>query len=267
MTEIVTSIKKMVGTRVIKGKRVPHNIGKIREIVFFPDINSVAGFITKRSDFLFMFKRKGFFVSIKSYYMYEDYAFARPKKDSVNKKAYKALGLDPNDCVRWLGLPVITEEGEHVGVVTDVSFVHQNGDVRSIEASLGTLGKLVQGFRTIPIDMIIGYRKDVSLVLPSQDGDEEDKKRPHSAILVSPEALEIETEQSTVSKAGERVQGIARDANIGSDKATEKTASAIEVAGVVATKGAEATARQLKKTKGMFASFKGEYDKARHDDE
>jgi len=279
MTENLTTIKKLTGTRVIKGKRLPHSVGKIRDVVFFPDKKCVAGFVTKQSDFLLLIRRKGRFVSINGYYMYEDLAFIRQEKGTSGKAAYKSLGLDPDVCVLWLGLPIITEDGRSVGVVSDVVFVHQSGEVQSVIASQGTIGKLLQGTRTIPTDLIRGYCAEVTTALAHTDsahsdtthtdqGAESENAAPQRAILVSNEALaiEIDSDKTLVSKAGKQVSAIASKAGVDTTAVSEKAKSAVEVAGALASDGAAATSKQLKKTKGMFSAFKDEFDKALHDD-
>ncbi len=273
MEENLTSIKRLKGIKVFRGKRIPHNLGKIHSVVFYPDRSCVAGFITKRMDFLLMFKRKGHFISIKSYYMYEGLAFARPEKGTIDKAAYKALDLDPDDCVEWLGLPVVTEDGQHVGVVTDVTFAHITGEVRSVEASLGTVGKVLQGSRTIPIALIKGYSKDANKALSletksneAERGDEERPARYAQVILVANEALALDIENGVASKAGKKVTEMANNAGVDTAKVSEKAKSVAATAGAIGQAGAVAAGKQLKKTKGMFSAFKEEYDKARHSD-
>ena len=243
-----TSIKEITGTRVYKGKTPPRCIGKIHDVVFFPDRIRVAGFITRRADLLLMFKRKRHFISIKGYYTYEDLAFVRPKKGSLNKSAYRSLGLDPGDCVQWLGLAVITEDGQSAGVVSDVVFAPQSGEVLSIESSLSAIGKVLQGTRTIPAELVRGFRKN--------------------AILVASEALNItvDTDKGLVTKTGKQVSAIASNAGIDTATVSEKAKSAAETAGMAVAGAAVATGKHLEKTSGMFAAFKEEYDKARRGD-
>ncbi|MDR2035348.1 MAG: PRC-barrel domain-containing protein, partial [Coriobacteriales bacterium] len=259
MTEKLTSIKKLTGTRVIKGKKIPRTIGKVSAVVFHPSESRVVGFITKRMDLLLMIKRKKHFVSAKSYYMYEDYLFARPQKGSLNKSAYKALGLNPADTVQWLGLPVVSENGQTLGTVCDVSFVHQSGEVCSIETSLGSVGKLVQGTRTIPAALIKGYSNDASatLALTNTEGVPGGRSKRSAALVVSNEALgiSVDTEKGLVAKTGRQVSSIASKAGVDTAAVSEKAKAAAEVAGVLANKGAQATGKQLKKTRGMFSDF------------
>ena len=270
MKNNIITIKEMTGTRLIKGKRIPRSIGKIRDVVFYPDKKCVAGFVTKQSDFLFIIKRKGHFVSIKGYYLYEDLAFVQKEKGSRDKAAYKLLGLEPDECVTWLGLPVITEDGRTVGVVSDVAFTHQNGEVQSIEAGPKAVGKLLQGTRTIPTSLIKGYRKvgDTALA-PVSDNDESNSESTGAAILVSNEAMDIDidSDKAFVSKVGKQASAVAHNAGVDAAAVSEKAKSAAKTAGAVVDVGVKATGEQLKKTKGMFSAFKEEYNKARHDDQ
>ena len=265
----VTTIKELKGIQVKKGKRFPHSIGKIRDVVFYPDRKCVAGFVTKQSDLLLVIRRKGHFVSISGYYMHEDIAFVRQEEGSSGKDAYMLLGLQPDESVKWLGLPIFTESGQSVGTVSDVSFIDQNGEVQSIESSTGALGKLFDGTRTIPVSLIIGYSDEMSTSLVSVNtNDESNSSNSTSFILVSNEALEIafDTNKAFVPRVGKQVSTIAQNAGVDTAAVSEKTKSAAKTAGAVVHVGTRATAKQLKKTKGMFSAFKDEYNKARHDE-
>jgi len=268
MTENLTSTKELAGTRVYKGKKIPHKIGKVHDFVFFPNEKRVAGFITKQRDLLLMIKRKGHFVSIKGYYLYEGIAIVRPEKGSTGTAAYKLLDLYPDDCVEWLGLPVVTEDERSVGVVSNVCFVDQSGEVKSIEVSPGALGKLTQGTRSIPTNLIKGYRQAGSTTLALEGQVSSAGTNYKTAIVVSNEALDIgvDNEKALVSKAGKMASAVANNAGVDTAAVSEKAKVAAKVTGNLVSSGAAATTKQLKKTKGMFSAFKDEYNKARHDD-
>jgi len=264
MTENLISAKKLTGTRVIKGKKLPRSAGKVHRFIFYPDQKRVAGFETKKSDFLLMFKRRGRFVSVSGYYMYEDYAFIRNEKGTSGKAAYKALNLYPDDSVLWIGLPVITEDGESIGVVNDVVFVLPSGEVQSIEAGPKAVGKLTQGTRSIPTELIVGYSAEGG----SAEAAETAKKKPSPVLIVASEALaiDIDSEKSIASKAGKTASVIAAKAGVDAAAVSEKAKSAAETAGAVASAGATAAGEHLKKTRGMFSAFKDAYNEGRHGD-
>lgn len=269
MENNTTSIRKLRGTRVKKGNRLPRNFGRIDTAVFFPNEKRVAGFVTTRSTFLILFRRKSHFISINGYYVSDDKVFIRPKKGALDYAAYKALGLYPEEFVYWIDLPVITEDGQDVGIISDVTFVHETGEVTSIEVSPGAMSKFLKTARTIPADMIRIYGEDASdassLVAGKEDSAGEGTvEYPPYAIIVPNEALDIETKNAVASKASETVSQLASDAGVDTAAVSEKAKSAAEVAGALATAGAVATGKQLKKTKGMFSAFKEEYNKARH---
>ena len=275
MTENLTSIKKLTGTRVIKGKKIPRSVGKIHRFIFYPGQNRVAGFETKKSDFLLMIKRKGRFVAINGYYMYEDYAFIRKEKSASGKAAYKALNLYPDDAVRWIGLSIETDDGQSVGVVSDVTFALPGGEVQSIEASPKAMGKILQGTRIISAELIKGYSAKGGTALASAESGAEaaksaktNNKAPSPALIVSNAALDIEVdaEKSIASKAGKKVSAIADKTGIDSAAVAEKAKSAAQTAGALGSAGAAATSKQLKKTRGMFSAFKDAYNDARHGD-
>lgn len=269
MEKTLTSIKQLTGARVYSGKKNPRGIGKIRDVVFYPNKNCVAGFLTKRSDFLWMFKRKGHFVAINSYSMHEGAAFVDDSKGSLDESGYKALGLNPGDCIVWMGLPVIAENGQSLGTISDVAFTHQSGDVQCIKVGMGTVGGVLQGSRTIPIEVIKGFSQEISKDLAhaahnkAAQSNAEAQEYPPYAIVVLNEALELAVENGAVAKAGKKVSEIANTAGVDTGALSHKAHTAAKVAGALATSGAVATGKHIKKTRGMFSDFKEEYNKAR----
>lgn len=276
MSQTLTSIKKFKGTPVYKAKKTPRKLGKIQDVLFYPNKKRVAGFLTRRGDFLLMFKRRGHFVSVNGYYVYDGFAYARDEKGTLDKAAYKALGLDPSECVRWLDLPVITDEGELIGYITDVAFIHQSGSIESIEVSAGTAGKYTQTARTIPSSLINGFFKDTHAALELSKEDLVIKGTvPKMAVIVSEEALDIDTVNAITSGVNKQVTQLGKKVGIDlkdklkkpDEKKEAKASSELsEEAGSLIANGAAATGKQLKKAQGMFSAFKEEYNKSRHDD-
>ena len=67
MAKQLITTSELAGTRVVGGKNGTKRIGKVRSFVFHPKEKRCIGFIVKRPDLLWMFRRKDKFVSIDGY--------------------------------------------------------------------------------------------------------------------------------------------------------------------------------------------------------
>lgn len=208
------------------------------------------------------------FVSIDGCDMIDGRLIVRDTPDATDRKAYRALGVDPDKCIMWVGLPLMTEDGFSVGVVRNVVFNRLTGMIQTVEADNGTTAKALLGTRDIPADLIRGFRKGVGVALsdPSQNADE-NAEPVLGSILVSDEVKNMETEGGLAEKAGQATAVVADKAGRAVAKVSDKASKAAKKTGEVINKGAYTTGKQISKTKGMFSSFKDEYKKARNGDE
>ena len=83
------------------------------------------------------------------------------------------------------------------------------------------------------------------------------------AILVSDEVKALATEGGVAEKAGAATAVAVDKVRTTVDKAKPVASEMARKTGEVVNKGAYATGKQIAATKGMFSSFKEEYDKAR----
>ena len=272
-SNLVTT-NELTGSRVIGGKRGTRRIGKVRRFVFHPTEKRLIGFIVKRPDLLWMFKRSDLFVSLDGYDLIDGQVCVRPEGKATDAAAYKALGVDPDECVLWVGLPIMDENGQNFGVIGNVVFNAITGTVKNIESDSGATANALLGKRDIPANMITGFRKGVGAALSMTGGDAENAEVVYGALLVSGEVASLDAEGGLAEKAGKSAAVIADKAGKVSVQVTkkasdvsalisEKTKEPVKVAGKAINKGAYATGKQIGKTKGMFSSFKDEYKKAR----
>lgn len=260
------STKELTDVRVIGGKSGTKRIGKVRRFVFHPTEKRLIGLIVKRPDLLWMFHRKDLFVSLGGYDLVDGRVALNNQPKTTGPAAYKDLGVNPDDCVLWVGLPVLAKDKTELGIVGEVVFGTTSGKIRTLVTSSGATANTLLGTRTIPADMIIGFRKGVGAAL-SLTGEEGAQENPedivYGAVLVSNEAKKIVTEGGLAEKAGAATAVAADKAGKATAKVSETAGVAAKVTGEAVNKGAYATGKQLGKTKGMFSNFKNEYDKAR----
>ncbi|MDE8703841.1 PRC-barrel domain protein, partial [Adlercreutzia equolifaciens] len=81
------------------------------------------------------------------------------------------------------------------------------------------------------------------------------------------EVADLAAEGGLAAKAGEATAVVASQAQEVVEKVNPKAQQATAAAGKAVNAGAFATGRQIKRASGMFAAFKEEYDKARHEDD
>ena len=294
------STKKLRGCRVLGGKSGTHKVGKVERTVFHPQEARVIGYIVKRPDLLWMFKRKDRFLAFDFASIIDGRLIASARSDVWDEAALARLGVDFERCIIWDYMPVRTEDGSELGRVGDVSFDAVTGKVFSVSLSDGAAAKALIGICEIPVDLIEGYSsgylvaKTGAAQVESTGGIAEKAgiasakasksvtiagKKAGAAINDGAYALgtvvgktQKKIEQKKVKKkageeagegldiAGQEVQG---------DAQTQGPPSAGQESHMEegAMKAANKLGRQLGKTKGMFASFADEYKKGASGDE
>ena len=264
MANKLTTTDELTGVRVIGGKKGTKRIGKVRRFVFHPKEKRVVGFVVKRPDLLWMFRRKDLFVAVSGYEIEDGRIVVSNDPAATNRAACKALGVDWDACVLWVGLPVMTEDGEALGVVGSVTFDRKTGVVDSVTTDSGATANALLGKREIPANLVKGFRRGMGAALAQTGAEgEESEEVVLGAILVAEEARDIAVEGGLAEKAGEATAVVVDKAHTAVDKAKPVASAAAKKTGEVVTKGAYATGKQIAATKGMFSGFKEEYDKAR----
>lgn len=264
MASKLITTSELTGVRVVGGKNGQKRIGKVRRFVFHPKEKRCVGFIVKRPDFLWMFRRKDKFVSIEGYDLVDGRIAIRDTPEATDRGACKALGVNYDDCVLWVGLPVMCEDGTSFGVVGDVTFNRLTGAVESFDTDSGATANALLGKRTVPADLIVGFRRGMGAQLATvgQEGVQTDEVV-LGAILVSDEAKQLAAEGGVAEKAGAATAVAMDKVHTTVDKAKPVVSEAAKKTGEVVNKGAYATGKQIAKSKTMFSDFKEEYDKAR----
>ena len=264
MANKLITTDELTGVRVVGGKKGTKRIGKVRRFVFHPKEKRVVGFVVKRPDLLWMFRRKDLFVAVSGYEIEDGRIVVSNDPAATNRAACKALGVDWDACVLWVGLPVMTEDGDALGVVGSVTFDRKTGVVDSVTTDSGATANALLGKREIPANLVKGFRRGMGAALAQTGAEgEESEEVVLGAILVAEEARDIAVEGGLAEKAGEATAVVVDKAHTAVDKAKPVASAAAKKTGEVVNKGAYATGKQIAATKGMFSGFKEEYDKAR----
>ena len=258
MASKLITTHELTGVRVVGGKNGTKRIGKVRRFVFHPKEKRCVGFIVKRPDLLWMFRRKDKFVSIEGYDIVDGRIAIRNVPEATDRAACKALGVNWDDCVLWVGLPVMTEDGTSLGMVGNVTFNRITGMVDTFDTDSGATANALLGKRTIPADLVKGFRRGMGAAL-AQVGSEgrETDEVVLGAMLVDDAAKDLVAEGGVAEKAG-AVTAVAVDkVHTTVDRAKPVVSEAAKKTGEVVNKGAYATGKQIAATKGMFSGVQG----------
>lgn len=264
-------------------KNDPDNVkkaGRIHAFVFHPNKPQLVGFLVKRPDIALMFHRNDMFVAFDGLEEVDGALVVKDAEGTQGKQAEKSLaksdGVKLDDCIIWVGLPVITETGEVLGLVDSVEFDALTGKVILVETTQGATANTLLGRRRIPASMLRGFKHGQGVRLRDASGEEDDEES-LGALMVAAEAAAIEAEGGVAEKAGEATAIAADKAKRAgkkvAEKATEVTKEVTKKAvphakeasksvGAAVQKGAFATGRQIARTEGMFSNFKKELQRA-----
>lgn len=263
MASKLITTNELTGTRVIGGKKGTKRIGKVRRFVFHPKEKRVIGFVVKRPDLLWMFHRSDQFVPIDGYDLVDGRVVLHPDAATSGKAACKAMGLNWDECVLWVGLPVMTEGGESLGYVGNVTFNRLTGAVDTFETDSGATSNALLGKRKIPARMMRGFKRGVGAALANmgEEGTATDEVQ-LGAILVSNEAADLDAEGGVAEAAGQATAVAMDKVHSATEAAKPVVSKAAAATSEAVNKGAYATGKQISRSTHMFQDFKDEYKKA-----
>lgn len=268
MVAKLISTNELTGLRVVsnrvkvkKGEEIEstRKIGKVRACVFHPYEKRFVGVIVKRPDAALMFHRKDLFIAYDGYDLVDGRMVLR-EDGLTDGAACKAMNINWDDCVLWVGMPVMTRNGETLGMVGDILVERDTGAIVSLEVTAGATANAILGVRSIPVDLIRGFRQGIGMELSTFD--DEGEERILGAILVDDAAASIATEGGVAEKAGEATAKVTFKAHEAVESVKPAVSEAAAVTGKAINKGAYVTGRQLVRARGMFSGFKEEYQKA-----
>lgn len=283
MNSTQEACKQRINRLTNKGKL--RKLGRIRAVVFYPNAPKIVGYIVKRPDLLWMFKRKDVFVAADCVSPVEGGRGLQVRlgSDAYDSAACKRLGVDYDECVIWDGMPVRTQDGRELGTIANVYFDEETLLVERIDLSTGGVARALLGETDIMREQILGFKGDAILVsasvgeLEASGGaaaaaGEAWAKTKHAASEKLEEGKQAASEGAQ--KAGEAVDAGAEKAGHAVGTARRKMNDAVdahelkkqreqetgELTGV--DKAASSLGKQLGRASNMFRDFKSEYDKA-----
>lgn len=216
--------KEVAGVKVVRpnkpGKeytkdglpRHRRKIGKIYKTVFAPDGMRVVGFIVRRPDLLWMFKRPERFLALDAFDIQDGLVVPSKGMASWDDKAIERMGVDYDTCIIWEGIQVKTRSGAELGHVGDISFDEKTGDLNSLFLDDGGVARSLIGAIEIPAGLMVGYKKGV--------------------LIVEDEASELLPSGGLAAKAGEATARASAAGKEGIQKAGKAAGKAVDAGAV-----------------------------------
>lgn len=249
-------------------------LGRIHAWVFHPKKPMCVGFLVKRPDVALMFRRQDSFVAFDGFLIIDGNIVVKDTPGSVGKSACKRLGIDLDECVIWIGLPIITEDGTSIGYIGAVAFERDTGRIVEVDVDQGATAKTLLGETHIPVSEIKGFRRGQGEKLNEPDSDDGSSL---GSLLVSDSVKTFSAQGGIAEKAGTTTAVIVDKTKKGAEqlkpkvrhvvkKTQEKAKDASKVAGKAVTDGAYLTGRQIGRASGMFGRFAEEFKSALNDD-
>lgn len=237
-------------------------VGRIHAFVFHPKEPRLVGFLIKRPDIALMFHRKDLFVAFNGWHVQDGDIVLNDDTGSKDRSACKELGINLDDCVIWVGLPAITQDGTQLGFVDSVSFDSETGRVCAVEISQGATANTLLGRRSLPPEDICGFKRGIGTRLYMADDDDD---RALGALLVRDTAKDAPVVGGAAEKAGTATaiatDKVTRTYKKVKPKVQKASKEASKTAGDAIEKGVYATGKQIGRTKGMFKNFANEFKK------
>ncbi len=248
----------------IKGKTVNRSMGRVRSVVFHPEANVCVGIMVHRPDAALMFHRPDMFVALDGLQLDGGIINVERSEDFVGKQAAKRLNIDLDRCVIWHGLAVVTKDQETLGYVGQVNFDSETGAVKEVVVFSGAAKDALLGKFVIPSELIRGFRWGVGdvIVFSQNEAGNEDDPNLRGGLVVAAQAKELATQGGMAAAAGKATAVAGNQVRKVKVKVKPKIDEGVAAAGKATTKGLYVAGRQVGRSKGMFAAFKDEFDKA-----
>lgn len=277
----LVSASALIGKKVWIGRPKKNDpdatkkMGRVRSCVFHPKQKRCVGLLVKRPDVALMFHRPDMFVAYNGFDYLDGNLLVHEGPQAVDKGACKALGINLDDCVLWLGLAVMCEDGIDFGTVGDVLFHPETGAIETLVVSKGATANTLLGQRHVPAEAIRGFRRGMGTQLYVSDDDDASAL---GCIIVDDSVKQMDVSGGVAEKAGaatavatDKAKKVVRKVQPKAQEVVEKAKPTVQkatkAAGEAVDKGAFVTGRQIGRATGMFGAFKDEFNKAMKDED
>lgn len=242
ISQCVNKKAYIIRTKTSNGVTVEHKkpLGKVHFALFTPAGNRLVGFLIKRPDMLWMFKRKDIFVPIDVCHLQGSELHIHSSMRQLGKSALTRLALDWDSCIIWQGMDVVSQDKQMIGHISDVTLNASSGAVSEFIIDDGKIASRLVGHIKIPFS---GYESC-------------EKGR----VVVNTQGISTELSKGLAADAGKKYA----EAKYAGKKLAQRVNNKIDEVSSSQeyTNAAKSVGRQIKKSRSMFGDFLDEFKKA-----
>jgi sporulation protein YlmC with PRC-barrel domain len=132
-------------------------LGRVTRVLCHMDEPRVIGIEVQPPNVAMVVSRRPRYFAIAGVRIEGDHLEVDDVKAWSGQKAAKALGIEWEKSVIWVGMPVLTESGTQLGYLRDASFEMPGGRVLEIALSEGLTSDAAIGTRVLAGDLAVGF--------------------------------------------------------------------------------------------------------------
>jgi uncharacterized protein YrrD len=132
-------------------------LGTVERLLFHPSENRVIGAVVRPPAALLVMTRPETFLPYSALSFQVDGVATETKKLPTQRQAAGPLGFNPDLTVIWMSMPVMGPASEQIGLVSDIEFDAETGEVNRIEVAAGAIADAAHGRFIVPASKVLGY--------------------------------------------------------------------------------------------------------------
>ena len=149
------SLKSLQGLEVVGPKGSA--LGRVLRVLCHPADPVVVGFEIQPPNVAMVVSRRPRYIALAGVRVASDHLEVDDPKDWSGDRAAKTLGIDWEQTVIWLGMPVVTESGSALGYVSDATFRLPDARIDRIGLTDGLTSDAAIGTRTVAGEVVTGF--------------------------------------------------------------------------------------------------------------
>lgn len=148
-------LRSLEGFAVLDAKGA--EFGTVTRVLCHPADPAVVGFEVQPPNLAVVVSRKPRYLTLAGTRIEDGALTVDDLKARSGERAARALGIEWEKTVIWVGMPVLTASGEQLGYVRDAAFEWESGRILEVALSEGITSDAAVGTRAIPGDLVTGF--------------------------------------------------------------------------------------------------------------
>jgi sporulation protein YlmC with PRC-barrel domain len=164
------SLKSLEGLEVVDAKG--NALGSVTHALCHPADPVVVGVEIQPPNVAMVVSRRPRYMALTGVTIAGDHLEVDDPKNWSGDRGAKTLGIDWEETVIWVGMPVATQSGTQLGYVRDATFELPDARIRQIALTEGLTSDAAVGTRTIAGELVTGFESGSVRVADAAGGAE-----------------------------------------------------------------------------------------------